>query len=604
MHILATNDPFNSLQPGEKVFLESWFNLTHPQSLDSFRVRCHNGRTILEELKREMGFPFANAEDITIIATEAKDISSQDMVLQAILGSSWALLLNSLDQITSKNTKDESAREKEVAQIKTILLDTLPYLPTPYLAKTFSHLRQAIKDNKEKEIHRLAICLATDLAVRGWAVASLHNWVETQFLGEEWKSLPFEQRFELFEERLKRPPEKYEVVLTLSGSRQVLSLGKYGDFVFSADPPVIETQEIDINAARITKFLTKNKQRIFASTVVDAVDSNSAVHAAQEKFAKCQDRLRFNFCTEPLASWRAVLVSRQADKKHRIVHAMWRIPNPEHHLTLRQFLATNEKTDKLFVSKQISDESQRRLESAVRHYRLGLDANAYRDMLLNWWMGLETLTNAGDGKGIGPKVIKNAVPVLTHRYFTNQLRFLFSAVLNACGQWPDEAKEVLKKQPKPGPPWCRILAIQQDANASSKVTAALAPHPWLQMIWGRYFELANDPVKLATYLEAHEARVMWHILRIYRIRCCLVHGTPVVTPLQLPTANIEYYLREAIYVVLGAFLRARQINSLEQIFERTKNCSIRRKAILRDKGATPASIFAAMGSDIIYQITN
>jgi hypothetical protein len=601
MHILATNDLFNSLLPGEKVFLEAWFNLTHPQSLDTFRVRCHNGRTILEELKREMGFPFADKEDINIILMEAKDIATQDTVLQSILGLSWVLLLHSLDEITLKNNKDESVRDKELVQIKTILLDTLPDLPSPYLELTFSHLAQAIKDKNDKEIHRLANCLATDLTARGWAVSSLHTWVETKFLGEDWKAFPFEQRLALFEERLKRPPEKYDVILSLSGSREVLSLGQYGDFVFSADPPTIEIQG-DNDTASITKFLTKNKQRIFASTTVDAVDSNSAIHAAQEKFAKCQDRLRFNFCTEPIVSWRAVLVSRQADKNQRIVHAMWRVPNPEHHLTLKQFLAANQSIDKLFASGQISEESQRRLESAVRHYRLGVDAHAYRDMLLNFWMGLETLTNAGDGKGIGQKVVKNAVPILTHRYFTNQLRILYSTVLRACKKWPAETEKLLLSQAKPGPPWQRIVTILQDAKAYSEVVTALASHPWLQMIWERYRELVNDPVKLAAYLEAHETRVQWHILRIYRIRCCLVHGTPVVTPLQLPTANIEYYLREAIYVVLGAFLRAGQIKSMENTFERTRSCAQRRKSILREKGATPAFIFGAVEADIIYQI--
>ncbi len=601
MHILTANDEFNSFPAGEKVFLESWFNLTHPQSLDSFRFRCHNGRTILEELAREMGYPFADRDDLNTIASEAKDIANQDTILQSILASSWGLLYHSLTEITAKNAKDEAAREREVAQIKTILLDTLPGLSAPYLDLTFSTLKKAINDCNEKEIHRLANSLATDLAARGWVAASLHSWVKSKFLGAEWQTMTFEQRYALFEERLKRNPEKYDVILSLSGSRQVLSLGQYGDFVFSAEPPAIAVHE-EGDAPAITKFLTKNQQRIFAATVVDAVDSNSAIHAAQEKFAKCQDRLRFNFCTEPMASWRAVLISRQADKKPKIVHAMWRIPNPQHHLPLKHFLVANERTDQLFQSGQITEESQRRLESAVRHYRLGLDANAYRDMLLNWWMGLETLTNSGDGKGIGQKVIKNVVPVLTHRYFTNHLRILYGTVLQACGEWPAETAGLLKSQVKPGAPWQRMIVILQDANASAEVGAALAPHPWLQLIWAKYQELVNDPAKLVDYLEAHDVRVHWHILRIYRIRCCLVHGTPVVTPLQMPTANVEYYLREAIYVVLDAFQKASQIRSMDHVFERTRNCAQRRKAILRDKAASAASIFSALETDIVFQI--
>src|ERR1043165_7048582 len=600
MHILPFENPFISLQPGEKSFLESWFNLTHPQSLDSYRLRCHNGRTILEELKREMGLPFANTEDIVLIAAEATAIACQDTIPQSLFGASWDFLRSALDQLTSKTNKDESKKER--AQIETILLDTLSALPSSYLAKTFLVLKQSIIDSKTAEIVRLANCLATDLAARGWSVASLHQWVESSFLRDESTTITFAERFELFEERLKRPPERYEVFLSLSGSRQILCLGKFGDFQFYSEPPTINVPQDD-NAASITKFLTRNKQRIFAGTVVEAVDSNSAVHEAQEKFAKCQDRLRFNFCTEPMASWRAVLVSRESDKKHRIVNAMWRIPNPEHRLSLRQFLITNEKTDKLFMSKQISDESQRRIESAVRHYRLGLDANAYRDMLLNWWMGVETLSNSGDGKGIGSKVVNNVVPLLAHRYFTTQLRFLAGVVSKACQQWPIEAATLLKDHPKGRTSWHRILLLLQDQNASGAITAALTAHPWLQSVWERFLILTNNAGKLANYLKEHEERVRWHFFRIYRIRCFLVHGTPVQTPLQLPTANIEYYLREAIYLVLGGLLQAKQITSLEQIFARAQNCSTRRKSILREKNASRDSIWAALESELTYRTT-
>ncbi len=124
------------------------------------------------------------------------------------------------------------------------------------------------------------------------------------------------------------------------------------------------------------------------------------------------------------------------------------------------------------------------------------------------------------------------------------------------------------------------------------------------MHWSQFRQLADDPAKLATHFEEHEKRVRWHLSRLYRLRCCLVHGTPVYTPLQLPTANLEYYLREAIYVVLGAFIRARQIGALEDLFDRAVNCSTRRMTILKDKNAKPASLTLALESDFTFHLAS
>lgn len=119
-----------------------------------------------------------------------------------------------------------------------------------------------------------------------------------------------------------------------------------------------------------------------------------------------------------------------------------------------------------------------------------------------------------------------------------------------------------------------------------------------------FHELATQPKKLASYLDEHEQRVSWHLERLYRFRCCLVHGTPVVTPLQLPTANLEYYLRECIYLVLDTLLAAPQIPTLEVIFERAKSAATRRRTLLTDSSAALAAILPALETSFIFPIAS
>lgn len=82
-----------------------------------------------------------------------------------------------------------------------------------------------------------------------------------------------------------------------------------------------------------------------------------------------------------------------------------------------------------------------------------------------------------------------------------------------------------------------------------------------------------------------------------------MHGTPVVSPLQLPTANLEYYLRESLSFVISALQSAPQIPSLEVLFERTQSCAARRKAILGTADQAAKDVVENwMKSDVSHKI--
>lgn len=588
MHALPNNIHFDTLTLGQKIFLEAWFNLTHQRSLDSYRVRCHNGRTILEELWTEMQHPFAGNEDLATIAAEALETCESDIVAVSELGISWPIAKPLLVALANDKPDKPEPQKNALSQLKLVLIDALPKFPKAYLRSTIKSLESAIAQNESLEIIRLSNCLATELVARNLSVESLHSWVETVFLSDAWSGKAFNERFDFFAQRVQQSPHSYNVIISLSGSSELQKLDHFCGFQFSAAAPVVDVEPGDTKS--LAKFLRTNGQKTFATTTVDAVDQFSAAHIALQKFARCQDRLRFNFSPEPVRGRKPVLVTRNHDQKHKIVPIVFGIPNPEHLLSLTAFLSANKRLEDLFESKQIDESSAHRLESAVRHYRLGLDGFTYHDMFLNWWMGFETLTNSGDGKGgIGGKVIGNAAPLLTYRYLGMQIRHLSAAVRSVCGNWTEEVTALLSVSQNQPLNWGQVVAVLQNPAAASSISAKLATRPWLAHRWQKFQTLFENAATLADYLAQHEQRLRWHLNRLYRIRCCLVHGTPIVAPLQLPAANLEYYLRESIQVVIGAITKSTQIDSLENLFQRARFCSSRRKSMLTGK-PNPATV--------------
>jgi hypothetical protein len=610
MHAIPHSPHFDILRRGEKVFLEAWFNLTHDRSLDSYRVRCHNGRTILEELHREMGMAMADPEDLGTIAAEAKEICGADSVLAELLGASWPVL-RSLLETDPKNKKEKPDLSGERQQQLTYVLDDiLSSLAPLYLKKALTRLDAAIDADKVEEIVQLSDTVATDLCARGWAVASLHAWIKSSFLSPARQNIQFMERFRFFSNRVQQETEKYTVTLMLSGGKALKELKEFAGFEFSSEPPA-DGPDNPGAAQSLAKFLQPNPLRVYASTQIRAVDLFSAAHEALEDFARCQDRLRFNYCDQPIVrEGQRVLIRREQDQKRKVIPIVYGIPDAEHNLPLSKFLEDHERLDTIFGAKDLDRNTKRRIEAAFRHYRLGMDGGAYPDKLLNWWMGLETLTNMGNGKGgIFGRVSFRAIPLLCHYYFQTQLLTLARVVHMACDKkWPAEVVTLLGADLEQNPfvTWKQMVKILQDTLAANAVAAALARHPLVELRWTRFIGLAREPAKLLAHLNAHETRLTWHLRRLHNIRCCLVHGTPVEIPLQVPAANLEYYLREAIDRVLRALGDARNLHSLEAVFERTLYCNQRRLHLLSTKptGTPFEAVLHALDTDLVFTLSN
>lgn len=549
-----------------------------------------------------MRLRLVNADDMGAIFSEAKALCDADETLRKVLGDAYRVLISLLSKLAGQkpSDKEQMFTSSEWSHLEIVLLDTLPGLPKRYLESLLGELRGAIGRQDDAQILQISNALATDLIERGWSLASLHAWVSTEFLSSDARKGTFDGRLTTFATRVTREPEEFEVILNLSGSAELQTLGQFCGFTFSPAPPDVPDTQAAPRAVNLEKFLRTNKQRSFARTVVKAVDQFSAAHAAVEKIALCQDRLRFNFSPVPVNIWKSVLVTRISDMKKRLVPLVFGVPNPNQLVPMQTFLATSRRLDALLASNQVDDVSRTRIEAAARHCRLGADGRGYQDMLLSWWMGLETLTSPGEGKGIGARVFKNAVPIICHNYFKHQLHHLGAAVKAALESWPTEVCTLLAVPSDHAMSWRQLLQVMQHPTADASVRTSLSRNPWLDLQWAKMAALAAAPAKLRDHLIGHATRVRWHLMRLYRIRCCLVHGTPIAAALQLPAANLEFYLRELILVVIGAMQRAPQLTSVEQVYQRAQYAFERRSAILGEQNAGAGAVVVALESELTF----
>ncbi len=110
-----------------------------------------------------------------------------------------------------------------------------------------------------------------------------------------------------------------------------------------------------------------------------------------------------------------------------------------------------------------------------------------------------------------------------------------------------------------------------------------------------------DTKRTACLLERHLRHLEWHIHRLYRIRCRIVHGSPVRFKLGLYAANLEYYLKQTILFVMESFRENSHIYNLDELFARARVASQRVIGSLRQDNAGEAHIREAVYAGVVVK---
>jgi hypothetical protein len=249
----------------------------------------------------------------------------------------------------------------------------------------------------------------------------------------------------------------------------------------------------------------------------------------------------------------------------------------------------------------VEPESRERVEAAIRHYRFGSDADTYKDKFLNWWMGLEFLAHVSDGERIGQTVARHASDALVQRYF---YRLVSDAVRTIKAQeiaWDADliagsGSATLNELEYDG-----ALKVFRSPALVTKLTAGFPNNPVAVMRLEHLATTLQDPKKTADALVRHQKRLLWQLGRLYRIRCCIVHGSAVRFKLPLFAANMEFYLKELIIICLRSFTLNPHIVSLREVFQRAALARQRLDAELRVAPNADAVRSAVFNSVVVQE---
>jgi len=565
-------------QPHELLFLDCWYGLTHEKSLDSYRVKCLNARTIVRELCQEVAEGRIDQPEFQGLCNESLAILRSDPALDPSFSLGLAAIMPFLESppllpaSSDKKEKEKLDKQDRLREMMFAATDLLAALESRYFSTACNRLVESLAKPEVQHIAPLTDAVVSDLVSRGWELGELFRW-HRKFLAPDGRT--FSKNLEFMIECLKRPPTEFKVTLRISGGKNLRQLTEFRSFSLSPQSHIQPEQEYQ------TRFASEDRYTVFAEGTFLSVDFLSAAIQARDAIEPLLDSLRFEFEPGLLSIDRQAFVVRGGDEKKMLVHVDNPVPNPVDKLDEESFKSFSERLATVLTSATIDTESKNRIETALRRYRFGRDSHNYADKFLHWWMGLEALTSVG-GTRIGRTVTDNVKHGMLCGYLFRILRDMLITLKYLRVEWHADYRDKVPVESFAEIDVPGLLRIIRDKPLATRLWDSIPNCSYVVERGRQISEWVTEPTKAECQLSSHLQRLNWHVDRLYRIRCCLVHGAPVRFRLALYSANLEYYLKQMLMFTLNELARHEHITDLASLYQRNAVLWTRRIAALKD----------------------
>ncbi len=583
----------------ERLFVELWYSMTHSQSLDSYRVKCMNSRTIIRELNEELRIGLISDVELKALCAETNEILASDPIIKASFTAGNRAIIRFLSSPPiSKDGKEKlnRATSQPWREFMQTAEDFSVALEQDYFRQLVTALPTVIKPNNEEEIYSILGSLLSDLVDRGWTLDALYRWHTKFFPNKDGKTYSFERNLRFLLTQLSRDKQEFRVSLRLVGSNKLSSVGVFHGL------NIASTTTLMAKTAAEKRFAEPNPLVTFATTTVQAVDAVSAAIETRAIAEQLLDLMRFDY------EHRNVLriedqsyVRRNQDGRSELLRIRHAVPNPREAVNGEDFHRFLHDLDGLTEKPRLSPSARRQLHSAIRQYRFGSDGEDFRHKFLAWWMGLEALTVTGQGKPIGETVTHNVSRAMMRRYIFRLVRDLLTTLKYLRIEWPAELAGHTGCATLNDVTISQLLALLQSPPHAGKLWQLCIHHPVVVFRGKSIAEALSSPTKMLEMLRSHLQHLEWHVARLYRIRCCIVHGSLIRFRLGLFAANLEFYLKELTRFTLASFRDNDHIESLEELFHRAAVTCNRTLGNLEDQQANADTTREAVFRDVVVR---
>lgn len=514
----------------QRLFVEKGLELLYKDTIDTYRLRLHNPKTIIEELK--------------LICKEAKaGILTNNIYAQSSAKEAIAILRNTTDGLEFnsiakdyfdkliQNSKPDNYH-KIIQVCNLVLKDN-----SNYQNRLFDLIKEQIaaytpgtilsKDERKKFILLLHY-LCVELVNLGYTKQYLYHFFRTIFVHAGNASMSFDDRFQIWKSLGTEKHEQFNVIYEISGSSfQYTTLKKIDSKYEQITKRFKYTLPLN-TSQRILDFLDEKKGNLIAIKV-KSLDHFKAVELSRAKLANDLDlyHLGYNNQIITIGSKAAVVGTKDPSKSSTLpsnyqIDGFIRSSKEVFEHLLRKF--------RKIKRNNVDGESLDKILSAIRYLRTGSESPELETKLLNYWIGLEYIFTSfnTDEKPIAR--MRQYLPVCHAVIYPKRNLFDFHKSLGRLG---------MNSQI---PTYNSSLHYLTRSNT---YTLQIIPNTVNELLIFRselFKSWTENPANIDNAISKHKQNLEWNITRLYRIRNAIVHNAAVTNSIYANVSHIKYYL--------------------------------------------------------------
>ena len=532
-----------TLTISQKFFIEKSIELLYYGSIDSYRVRLNNPKTVLEELRYCLKeFEIGRVKHFQTIKSKEKE--KKALINEALLLINYepnfigfdSISKNYLEQLLNKI--DEYNYKKVISSIDILLIEN-----QNYLSKVINGLKSLIDINDNslvalENLDKTLNILFSELISKGFSKGFLYKIIYGIFVNTLKSTSNFDYHFENFRARVTDEESKHTVIFRMDTTLKVYdSISTITHHLFSLSDDI---DEVRLNGEIVNKeldsFKVKVNNRKFVSCEVTALDYLAALKKARNILSEYLDVVNLGLSDEFLyIHSRALVIDSRSPKKGNFQNNV-NILDGKYKVEKDHYIQFSQKLPDLVNNPYIVNETKEKIKSAIRYLRLGNQSTEVEHKFINYWIGLEYLFSNYESQSTINRIKDHFINAHCLAYL---LRNLYSfkksfLQLNAINielitSYNDTDDSFLQNKM-----FYKEIGTVLINDFPLLSYRALKLEQWL-------FK-PNKPSNATDYINHHKDNLEIHFTRIYRLRNEIIHDAATNTNNEQIASNLRYYL--------------------------------------------------------------
>lgn len=524
----------------QKYFIEKSIELLYLGSIDSYRVKLNNPKSILEELRYCLHeFGIGRIRHFQTIKAKDGKHAVIDEAIYLLASKPNYLVFSSISEkyieLLLKKT-DENNYKKLKSSVDILLQDN-----GNYLSRVIDGLEILINSNvysveELEKIDKTLNILFSELINQGYSKGFLYKLLYGIFVSSLVPETTFIDHFNNFKQRISSGTGGYTVVFRIDTTQKVYdSISTIPHHILTLSDNINEIALSGRQAAELASFNSTGARRKFIRCNVNATDYLAALKKGRSTLSEYLDVINLGLSDEFLQiHHRALVIDLRSPERGDFQNNI-NILDGKYKVAKRYYFEFTQKLPIILGNDKVANETKEKIKSAIRYLRLGNQSTEVEHKFINYWIGLEYIFSNYESHSTINRLKDHFINAHSLAYVKRNVYALEKAV--------SELSTYYQSLIPAYTPHDTNCWKSNDVYVEIE-TQLLYDYPLLSyraMRLKKTFFNGRTP-NAVEYLKHHKINLEIHFTRIYRLRNEIIHDAATNTNNEQIASNLRYYL--------------------------------------------------------------